>query len=48
MDSAYKVDITTKTTGANVPPQMAEMKMTVDATRLGDCPAGAAPGSVVQ
>lgn len=48
MDSAYKVDITTKTTGPNVPAQMAEMKMTIDATRLGDCPAGAAPGSVVQ
>ena len=48
MNNAYKVDITTKTTGPNVPAQMAEMKMTIDATRLGDCPAGAAPGSVVQ
>ncbi|WP_292223367.1 DUF3617 family protein [Brevundimonas sp.] len=48
MDSAYKIDITTKTTGPNVPPQMAEMKMTIDATRLGDCPAGTAPGAVVQ
>ncbi len=48
MNSAYKVEIATKTTGANVPPQMADMKMTIDAKRLGDCPAGAQPNSVVQ
>ncbi|WP_395943962.1 DUF3617 domain-containing protein [Brevundimonas sp.] len=48
MRTAYKIDITTKTTGANVPAGMGEMKMSVDATRLGDCPAGAAPNSVVQ
>lgn len=47
MRTAYKVDITTKTSGANVPPGMAEMKMSVDAKRLGDCPAGAAPNAVV-
>lgn len=48
MRTAYKVDITTRTSGPNVPPQMAEMKMSIDAARLGDCPAGAAPNSVVQ
>jgi hypothetical protein len=48
MASAYKVDVTTRTTGANVPPQMAEMKMTIDAKRLGDCPAGVEPGQLVQ
>jgi len=48
MRNAYKVDLTTRTAGPNVPPQMAEMKMSIDATRLGDCPAGAAPNSVVQ
>ena len=48
MRTAYKVDITTKTTGPNVPPAMAEMKMTIDAKRLGDCPAGTAPNTIVQ
>ena len=48
MRTAYKVDITTKTSGPNVPPTMAEMKMSVDAKRLGDCPAGVAPNTVVQ
>lgn len=48
MQSAYKVEIATKTTGANVPAQMADMKMTIDAKRLGDCPAGAQPNSVVR
>lgn len=48
MRTDYKVQITTKTTGPNVPPQMADMAMTVDAKRLGDCPAGVAPGAVVQ
>lgn len=48
MNSAYKVEITTKTSGANIPAGMGEMTMTVDAKRLGDCPAGAAPNSVVQ
>jgi len=48
MSSAYKVEVTTRASGANVPPQMAEMTMTIDAKRLGDCPAGAAPNSVVQ
>lgn len=47
MRNSYKVDITTKTTGANVPAQMADMTMTIDATRLGDCPAGVEPNSVV-
>lgn len=47
MRTAYKVDITTKTSGANVPAGMGEMKMSVDAKRLGDCPAGVAPNSVV-
>ncbi len=47
MRSSYKVDITTKTTGANIPAQMADMQMTIDATRLGDCPAGVEPNSVV-
>jgi len=47
MRNAYKVDITTKTSGANVPPGMADMTMSVDAKRLGDCPAGAAPNAVV-
>jgi hypothetical protein len=47
MRNSYKVDITTRTTGANVPAQMADMQMTIDATRLGDCPAGAEPNSVV-
>lgn len=46
--SAYKVDVTTRTTGANVPPSMAEMKMSIDAKRLGDCPAGVEPGMIVQ
>jgi len=48
MRSAYKVEITSRNSGANVPPQMAEMTMTIDAKRLGDCPAGAAPNSIVQ
>ena len=48
MNSAYKVEISTRASGANVPPQMSEMTMTIDATRLGACPAGAAPNSVVQ
>lgn len=48
MSSAYKVEVSTKTTGANVPAGMGDMKMTVDAKRLGDCPAGATPNSVVQ
>ena len=48
MSSAYKVELTTTTTGANVPPQMAEMKMTIDAERVGDCPAGVQPGAIVQ
>lgn len=48
MNSAYKVELTTTTTGANVPPQMAEMKMTIDAKRVGDCPAGVQPGAIVQ
>lgn len=48
MNSAYKVEISTRAAGANVPPQMSEMTMTIDAKRLGDCPAGAAPNSVVQ
>lgn len=48
MASAYKVDLTTRTTGANVPPSMAELKMTIDAKRLGDCPAGVDPGALVQ
>jgi hypothetical protein len=48
MRTAYTVAVTTKTTGPNVPPQMAEMSMAIDARRLGDCPAGVAPGAVVQ
>ena len=48
MNSAYKVEISTRASGANVPSQMSEMTMTIDAKRLGDCPAGAAPNSVVQ
>jgi len=48
MANAYKVEISTKTSGANIPAGMGEMKMTIDAKRLGDCPAGAAPNSVVQ
>ena len=48
MSSAYKVELTTTTTGPNVPPQMAEMKMTIDAKRVGDCPAGVQPGAIVQ
>lgn len=48
MRTAYTMQITTKTTGPNVPPQMADMTMSVDAKRLGDCPAGVAPGAVVQ
>lgn len=47
LQNQYKVDIKTSTTGANVPAQMAEMTMTIDATRLGDCPAGAEPNSIV-
>lgn len=48
MNSAYKVEITSRTTGPNVPPQMAEISMVIDAKRLGDCPAGVQPGSPVQ
>lgn len=48
LSSAYKVEIATKTTGANVPPQMADMTMTIDAKRLGDCPAGVEPNTLVQ
>ena len=48
MRTAYTMQITTRTTGSNVPPQMADMTMSVDARRLGDCPAGVAPGAVVQ
>lgn len=48
MRTAYKVDITTKTTGPNVPAAIADMKMTMDAKRLGDCPAGTAPNTIVQ
>ena len=48
MRTEYMVEITTKTTGPNVPPQMANMSMTINAKRLGDCPAGVAPGGVVQ
>lgn len=48
MRTAYTMQITTKTTGPNVPPQLADMTMSVDAKRLGDCPAGVAPGAVVQ
>lgn len=48
MESAYKVEIATTTTGPNVPPQVGDMKMTIDAKRLGDCPAGAQPNSIVR
>lgn len=48
MQSTYRVEIATKITGANVPAQMADMTMIIDAKRLGDCPAGAAPNSVVR
>lgn len=47
MNSAYKVEAETKTTGPNVPPQMADLKMTIDAKRIGDCPAGVQPGAIV-
>lgn len=47
MNSAYKVELNTKTTGPNVPPQMADMTMTIDAKRIGDCPAGVAAGAIV-
>ena len=47
MQNSYKVDLKTGTAGPNVPAQMAAMTMTIDATRLGDCPAGAAPNSIV-
>ncbi|WP_292072805.1 DUF3617 domain-containing protein [Brevundimonas sp. UBA7534] len=48
LGSAYKVEITSRVTGANVPPQMAQMNTTIDARRLGDCPAGVAPNTIVQ
>lgn len=47
LDAAYKVEITTNTTGANIPPQMAATSFTVDAKRIGDCPAGTAPNTLV-
>lgn len=47
MRTAYKVEMTTNTTGPNVPPQMAQMTTTIDAKRLGDCPAGVAPNTTV-
>jgi len=47
MRNSYKVEIATNTTGANVPAQMASMSMTIDATRLGDCPTGVEPNSIV-
>lgn len=48
MMTNYKVEIATTTTGPNIPPQMANMNMTIDAKRLGDCPAGAQPNTVVR
>lgn len=45
--TAYRVNIDTTNTGPNVPPQMARLSMVIDARRLGDCPAGVAPGAVV-
>lgn len=47
MRTAYKVAIATKTTGPNVPAGMGDMTMSIDAERLGDCPAGTAPNTVV-
>ena len=43
-----RLEITSRVTGANVPPQMAQMNTTIDARRLGDCPAGVAPNTIVR
>ena len=42
--SSYKTDMTTKMSGANIPPAMKETHTTVDAKYLGACPSDMKPG----
>ena len=47
LNTAYQVRIASRASGVNVPEEMTTMTTDIDAKRLGDCPAGVAPDTVV-
>ena len=48
MDSSYRFALKVNTTGPDVPSRLAEVRVTMDARRLGDCPLGAQPGEIIK
>lgn len=48
MASNYRFALKVNTTGPDVPSRLAEVRMSIDARRLGDCPAGTQVGEIVE
>ncbi len=47
LNTAYQVRIASRASGVNVPQEMTTTTTAIDAKRLGDCPAGVSPDTVV-
>jgi hypothetical protein len=45
-DRKYQISVTTTISGAKDPRMLGTRKLSIDAERLGDCPAGMRPGEV--